>query len=95
MRSMQPSPQGAEASIAGISGLILHEDASAALWEVRVEAGSVADGVARLLEACQGGTVIDVVAGGRVLRALARQWWVLPLGADMVVRVALEKVNVA
>lgn len=73
-------------TIAGTQGHFVHEDEQSALWEVRVSPSRLT----RILELC-GGSSLEVETPSGVYRALARKWWVLPAGGELLVRIALEK----
>lgn len=82
---MDPFPQ--EAVVAGSAGVFVGQYGAGALWEVRVSPARLA----QILAQCGQGRALQVTAAGSSYKALARRWWVLPDGDELVVRIALEK----
>ncbi len=76
-----------QATIAGATGSFVSEEEGGALWEVRIGP----ERLAGLLAVCGSGSTLEVNTDSGAYRALARRWWVLPAGAELLVRIALEK----
>ncbi len=61
------------------------------VWEAAVAVGEFKE----LIEHCGLGNLLEVSGASGSYRALARRWWVLPQGDEMLVRIALERVVAA
>src|SRR5690554_5700009 len=75
------------ATIAGAVGAFVTDDEAGAIWEVRVGP----ERLAQILAVCGAGRSVQVATAGGSYTAMARRWWVLPAGNQLLVRVALEK----
>lgn len=80
-------PTSDNATIAGAVGAFISDDAGDAIWEVRVSP----ERLARILALCGEGRTLEVSTPGGSYRAVARRWWVQPVGAELLVRIALEE----
>lgn len=80
-------PASGRATIAGIVGTFVAEGQAGEVWEVRVSP----ERLAQLLAQCSAGRALEVSTAGGSYRALARRWWVLSAGAELLVRITLEK----
>ena len=92
MESVLVHPQGmgptsGNATIAGAAGAFITDDDEGAIWEVRVSP----ERLARILALCGEGRTLEVSTPGGSYRARARRWGVQPVGAELLVRIALEK----
>jgi hypothetical protein len=80
-----------EATVAGRRGMLVADEQVGLVWEAAVAVGEFKE----LVEHCGLGNLLEVSDSSGSYRAMARRWWVLPLGDEMLVRIALERVMAA
>lgn len=83
--TMNPMPT--EATVAGKHGVFVVDDDHGLVWEVSVPVTELVD----LIAACSTEHSLEVASDVGVFHAMARRWWVLPLGDEMLVRIELER----
>ncbi|HET9026047.1 MAG TPA: hypothetical protein VFN07_00770 [Trueperaceae bacterium] len=76
-----------EATVAGKHGVFVVDERHGLVWEVSVPVTELID----LIEACGTEHSLEVASDVGVFYAMARRWWVLPLGDEMLVRIELER----
>ena len=75
------------ATIAGAAGAFVNDDKAGAIWEVRVSP----ERLTQILAVCGEGRSLEVNTPAGSYRAMARRLWILPVGNELLVRIALEK----
>lgn len=84
-RGMEPtSPR---TTIAGVEGVLVGADAAGDCWELRMSPERLAQFLAR----CGAGQAVTVSTPNGEHLAYARRWSVTPAGAELLVRVTLER----
>ncbi len=75
------------ATLAGRRGVFVVDDEHGLLWETAVLVTELID----LISACGTEHALEVRSDAGVFHAMARRWWVAPMGDEMLVRIALER----
>ncbi len=82
---MSASPN--EATVGGKRGVLVNDEESGLVWEAAVMIHELVE----LIEARSAGSLLEVKCASGTYKAMARRWWVLPLGEELLVRIALER----
>ncbi|HNQ99273.1 MAG TPA: hypothetical protein PKN52_04690 [Trueperaceae bacterium] len=80
-----------EATVAGRRGMLVTDERVGLVWEAAV----TVDEFRGLVEFCGLGNLLEVAGVSGAFKAMARRWWVLPMGDEMLVRIGLERVAAA
>lgn len=80
-----------EATVAGKHGVFVVDEEHGLVWEAAI----LVTELLGLIEACGTEHPLEIESDVGVFHALARRWWVLPMGDEMMVRIELERALVA
>ncbi|HRN17888.1 MAG: hypothetical protein WC972_08690 [Trueperaceae bacterium] len=76
-----------EATVGGRQGVFVVDEERGLMWETAVQVTELLG----LIELCGTGHALEVRSNAGVFHAMARRWWVLPMGDEMLVRIELER----
>lgn len=80
-----------QATLAGKHGVFVVDEDHGLLWETAI----LVTDLLGLIEACGSERPLEVTSDAGVFNAMARRWWVLPRGDELLVRIELERTLVA